>query len=296
MHGWRERLEEQGYLITDGAWGTQLSQKGLKAGEAPELWNVERPDDVLSVAVSYVEAGSDIILTNTFGGSSIKLSKSGLQQKARALNEKGARLSRQAAGQKTLVFASIGPCGDFMEPLGTLSRQSVVDSFAEQIEACMAGGADAVVAETFTDLEEAKAALEAARSVGTFPVVVSMTYEKGQAGFATMMGVRPHQAAKELEEAGADAVGVNCGMGVDGAVDVVELLRQSTSLPIWAKPNAGLPQLVNGETVFKETPEQMAAKVPSLLRAGASHVGGCCGTTPAHLRAFVKAARNSRVR
>jgi len=284
-------LKAQGVLITDGAWGTQLSQKGLKAGEAPELWNADRPEDVFSVASSYVEAGSDIILTNTFGGSKVKLSKSGLAERTRELNEKGVRLSRQAAGETVLVFASVGPCGEFMEPLGSLPRQTAVDSFAEQIEACMSAGADAVVAETFTDLEEAKAVLEAARSVGTFPLIVSMTYDRGRTSFATIMGIQPKQAARELEDAGADGVGVNCGMGIDGAVHVVKLLRQATSLPIWAKPNAGLPELVNGVTVFKETPEEMASKVPALLDAGASHIGGCCGTTPAHLRAFVQAAK-----
>jgi len=287
MNTWRERFEKKGILVTDGAWGTQLSLKGLRPGEAPESWNADRPEEVRAVARSYVEAGSDIILTNTFGGNSIKLKRSGDEARMRELNEKGVRLSKQAAGNDALVFASIGPCGEFMEPLGDLSRDTVIHSFKEQIQACIQGGADGIVAETFTNLEEALAVLEAARSLCNLPVVVSMTYDKGPAGFATMMGVKPQQAGQTLEQAGADLVGVNCGLGMEDAIAVVRILRDVTTLPLWAKPNAGLPQLVHGTTVFKETPEQMASKIPELIEAGAGHIGGCCGTTPEHLRAFV---------
>jgi len=286
-------------LLSDGAWGTQLSQRGLQPGECPEQWNFDRRDDVKAVASSYVGAGSDIILSNTFGGNPIKLAKAGLKGKTREVNRLGANISKEAAGDRALVFASVGPTGEFMEPLGDITEQQMIDCFAEQIRGLVEGGADGIVIETFTDLGEAKAALRAAREVvgaghcfppacGKLPVVISMTYSRGPAGFATMMGVRPDQAARELEAAGVDLVGSNCGTGIADMIEVAALMRPTTKLPLWIKPNAGLPQLVNGKTIFRETPEQMAAQFPALVKAGANVVGGCCGTTPEHIRQLAR--------
>ena len=280
MTTWQEKLREKKLLVTDGAWGTQLAEHGLPLGDAPEKWNLENPDAVRAVAAAYVEAGSDVILTNTFGGSRFKLQRAGLAGRADAVNRLGTELSREAAGEDVLVFASIGPTGEFMAPLGTVSEPEMVAAFAEQVRAFVAGGADGVIVETMTDLAEAKAALKAARENSDLPVVVSMTFEKGAARYATIMGVTPEKAAAELDAAGADGVGTNCGNGIEQIVEIVRLLRAATRRPIWAKPNAGLPELVAGETVFRQTPEDMAAHLPALVEAGANFVGGCCGTTP----------------
>lgn len=281
-----DRLRTGKVLVADGGWGTELSRLGLAAGESPEKWNLDQPDKVCAVARSYVQAGSDIILTNTFGGSRLKLDKVGLGDKVAEVNRAGAELSKQAAGDGAIVLASVGPTGEFVEPLGTITESEMVDCFAEQIRALIEGGADGIVVETMMDLNEAKAALKAAKDNASCPVVVSMTYEKGAAGIATMMGILPEQAAGELEAAGADVIGANCGAGIDVMTEVARALSQATGKPIWAKPNAGLPQLIDGQTVFAETPEEMVRHLPSLIDAGARIVGGCCGTTPAHIRAF----------
>ena len=288
---WKALLRERAVLIADGAWGTELAKRGLGPGEAPELWNAERPDAVAAVARAYVEAGADILLTNTFGGSRWTLEKAGLGARTAELNRLGAELSKRAAGDRALVFASMGPTGEFLVPLGLRTEEEFVACFAEQASALVAGGADGIVVETMADLGEATAALMAARQVCDLPVVASMTFSKGPAGFATMMGVRPEQAAAALDAAGADVVGANCGSGIAHMVEVARLLRAATARPLWIKSNAGLPELVDGVTVFRETPEDMAAQVRALLEAGASILGGCCGTTPEHIRRIAAAAR-----
>ena len=283
---WKELLEQKTALVSDGAWGTELAKRGLQPGTVPESWNADRPDAVEAVAAGYVEAGSDIILTNTFGGCRIKLEKVGLADRTPELNRLAAEISKRAAGGRALVFASVGPTGEFMAPLGLKTEQEFVDCFAEQIRACIDGGADGIVIETMTDLGETKAALLAARQVGSFPVVASMTFDHGPGGFATMMGVKPEQAAAELDAAGADIIGSNCGSGVENMIEIARLMRSATKKPLWVKPNAGLPELVDGETVFREMPDEMAARIEELLRAGANIIGGCCGTTPDHIRAI----------
>jgi len=286
-------LKEKRLLLSDGAWGTLLAERGLQPGEAPESWNLSRPDEVRAVAADYVAAGADIVLTNTFGGNRLKLAKAGLGDVG-TINEIGARLSKEAAKGKALVFASIGSTGEFMEPLGTLTEAEVVECFGEQARALERGGADGIVVETMTDLNEAKAALKAVKEYTKLPVVVSMTFDHGPAGFATMMGVKPEQAAAELEAEGADSVGSNCGHGIDNMVEVVRLMAPATTLPLWMKSNAGLPQLVGGKTVFLETPLQMAQRLPDLYEAGARIIGGCCGTTPEHIRLFNEARKALR--
>lgn len=287
MKSWDELLAEKSVLVADGAWGTELARRGLGVGEAPELWNLEHPDEVEAVAASYVAAGSDIILTNTFGGSRLKLEKSGLAERTGEVNRTGAEISKRAAGEKVLVFGSVGPTGEFMAPLGTVTEDDMVACFAEQIEALAAGGVDAILIETQTDLGEAKAALHAAKENTDLSVAVSMTFDKGPKGYATMMGVTPVQAAEELQAAGADIVGSNCGGGMEQIIAVIAEMKPVADRPVWAKPNAGLPELVEGQTVFRETPEQMASRFAELVEAGADIIGGCCGTTPGHLALFV---------
>ncbi|OGP96075.1 MAG: hypothetical protein A2157_18975 [Deltaproteobacteria bacterium RBG_16_47_11] len=287
MRAWRSWLELKKVLIADGGWGTELIKNGLKPGEIPEAWNIERSEGVRAVAVSYVKGGADIILTNTFGANPLKLARAALEHRTAEINYLGAKISREAAGDCALVFGSIGPTGELMEPLGTVTETQMVKCFAEQTKALGAGGVDGIVIETMTDLTEAKAALRAARESTSLPVVVCMTFDKKQRGYATLMGVRPDQAALELERAGADIVGANCGAGIDHMIEVTRQMRSATVLPIWCKPNAGLPEFVDGNTVYRETPEKMASQLRTIVDAGANIVGGCCGTTPAHIHAFV---------
>jgi 5-methyltetrahydrofolate--homocysteine methyltransferase len=289
MPSWKELLITKKLLIADGAWGTELAKLGLAPGEPPEDWNLTQPDKVRSVAASYVQAGADIVITNTFGGCPFKMEKEGMGDKVAEINRRAVELSKEAAGDTALVFASIGPSGEFMEPLGAVSESEMIATFAKQAKALADGGADAILVETMTDLGEAKAAMRAARDVTDLPVAVSMTFDKGAKGYATMMGVKPDQAAAELEAAGADIVGANCGAGIVQMIDIMRAMRSATKLPLWAKSNAGLPELEDGKTVFKQTPGDMAARMPILAAIGANIIGGCCGTTPEHIRALADA-------
>ncbi len=281
-------LDDRGVLIADGAWGTQLAERGLEPGEPPESWVIYQPEAVRDVAADYVAAGAEIVLTDTFGGNRFKLEKADLADCLEEINRRAAELSKEAAGDDALVFASMGPTGEFMEPLGLVTEEEMIEVFAEQAAALVAGGADGLLVETMTDLGEAKAALAGAKQQFDGPVVVSMTFDRGPKGYATMMGVRPEQAAEELQAAGADIVGSNCGQGIANIIEVAALMRQATDLPLWCKPNAGMPKLVDGRTVFTETPEETVSHFEALVEAGARIIGGCCGTTPEHIRALAE--------
>ncbi len=281
-------LARGGVIPLDGAWGTELNRRGLPPGCAPEQWNLEQPARVAEVPRAYAAAGARIVLTNTFGGSRYKLEKNGLAAHTAEINRAGARISREAVPPGVLVCASIGPTGEFLEPLGEVAPAAMEDVFAEQIAALIDGGADLLVVETMTDLEETLCAVRAAKRLAPhMPVVASMTFDKGPRGYATMMGVTPAHAAAQLAQHGADVIGTNCGHGVEQMIEIVRELRAHTDKPVWARPNAGLPQLVNGATVFPEGPDSMAAKMPALVEAGARFIGGCCGTTPEHIRCMV---------
>jgi 5-methyltetrahydrofolate--homocysteine methyltransferase len=282
-------LARKAVALSDGAWGTLLAARGLPPGTPPELWNLERPDAVRAVAAAYVAAGSDIVLTCTFGGTRFKLAKVGLAGKVEEVNRRGAELSREAAAGRALVLASVGSTGEFLEPVGDVSESAMTAAFAEQVRALAAGGAEGICIETMTDLGEARCALRAVREATGLPAVVSMTFDRGPAGYATMMGVRPEQAAAELSAAGADAVGANCGAGLEQMVEIVRLMAPATSLPLWAKANAGLPELLDGRTVYRQSPADFAERAGELRAAGARIVGGCCGTTPEHIKALKSA-------
>ena len=271
-------------LLSDGAWGTEIAKLGFDPGICPELFNVDETEMIKNIAAGYVDAGSDMILTNTFGGSPQKLARYGLEDRLEELNEAGVRISVEVSDGRALVLGSIGPSGEFLAPLGLTTEQKMVDSFARQIKSFLAAGADAVLIETMTDPGEAKCALKAVKDNSDYEVVCSMTFDRGAKGFATMMGITPDRAAAELESAGADVVGSNCGSGIEEIIEVAKIMNSSTDLPLWFKPNAGLPELVGGKTVYRETPEQMASRIPELFEAGATIVGGCCGTTPEHIR------------
>jgi 5-methyltetrahydrofolate--homocysteine methyltransferase len=284
MADFQKLLRDKRVLVADGAWGTELAKRGLPPGDCPESWNADRPDQVRAVADSYARAGSDIILTNTFGGSRFKLDRWKQGGRVGELNLAGAELSVKAAGGAALVFGSVGPLGEMLEPYGEVGEADARRHFAEQVRWLAEGGAHGIVIETMADLQEAEIALAAAKESCGVPVVVCMTFEKGPGGLATMMGVRPEQAARKLTDAGADLIGANCGAGIEQMVAVTRELRSATKLPLWIKPNAGKPELADGKTVYRETPAEFAARTAELLAAGAAVVGGCCGTTPEHIR------------
>jgi len=279
-------LGQDGQILVDGAWGTELQALGLAPGACPDAWNVTQPERVHSVAQRYVEAGSQIILTNTFGANRIVLSRHGLAEQVAAINQAGVRLSCSAAAGKAQVFASVGPSGKLLA-LGDVSAAELEDAFSEQVQALAEGGANALVLETFTDLEELSIALKAAKTTG-LPVVACMVFDSGAAKDRTAMGTTLEQAVKTLGEGGADAIGTNCGRGVEGYVPICRRLRALTVLPLWVKPNAGLPRLVEGQITYDVSPAQFAAGILELLDAGAQYVGGCCGSSPAFVRAIAQ--------
>lgn len=267
---------------TDGAWGTQLQARGLAPGGCPEVWNLEHPDRVEEVARAYVDAGSRIILTNSFGGNRMILSRHGQAENVAEINRRAAEISKRAAGDRALVFASIGPSGQILM-MGEVTGDDLRAAFEEQAAALAAGGADGLVVETMTDPEEAAIAVRAAVATG-LPVVGCMSFDSGKDKDRTMMGTTVAQAVEALAGAGAHVVGANCGQEIDGYLAICEQFRAATGLPIWLKPNAGMPEIVKGETVFKTAPEAFAGKVPGLVEAGASFIGGCCGSGPEFIR------------
>lgn len=283
MHSLIAELTAAGPVLTDGAWGTQMQARGLAVGEFPDGWNLTHPDRVEAVARGYVEAGSRVILTNTFGSNRVRLAESGLGPRLRELNEAGARLSRAAAAGRAKVFASIGPCGKMLLT-GEVTEDGLFETFREQAEALAAGGADALVVETMADIAEACIAVKAAKTTG-LPVVGCLVFDTGREKDRTMMGKTPEQGARALTEAGADVVGANCGQGIAGFVKIARRMKTATDRPLWIKANAGLPEMVDGQVLYRTTAEEFASVVPELVALGVAFVGGCCGTSPEFIRA-----------
>jgi 5-methyltetrahydrofolate--homocysteine methyltransferase len=283
------KIAEGKTLVSDGAWGTFLHQKGLKAEECPELWNLDRPDDVLEIARSYVDAGADLILTNSFGASPQKLEGYSLRDKAYELNKAAAEISKRAAGDKALVLGSIGPTG-IMVMMGELPPQEILSGFMEQARGLKDGGVDGMVVETMADPEEASLAIEAIKKVCDLDVACTFTFSKTQAGeYRTMMGTGVEEFLEMALTAGADIVGANCGNGTAGMIEIVKEIRAlNPTVPVLVHANAGLPRYQDGKTVFPESPLEMAPQMKDLVTAGANLVGGCCGTTPEHIRQIVK--------
>ncbi|MFW6154674.1 MAG: homocysteine S-methyltransferase family protein [Planctomycetota bacterium] len=275
-------------LVTDGAWGTQLQQRGLPAGSCPELWNVEHPQAVKDVARAYIVAGSDIILTNTFGANGPVLARHGAADRLAELAEAGVALSRRAAGSDVLVFASMGPTGRMLM-IEEHAADELYSSFATAARAFADGGADAVVIETMTEPAEAALAARAVRDTTDLPIVASLTYGSGPDGMATMMGAHPADVLSALDGLDVGAFGANCGVGPEAYIKVIRRYRELTDAPLWVKANAGLPVMRNGTSVFPLGPDAYAAFVPALIAAGATFIGGCCGTGPDHIAAIRKA-------
>jgi 5-methyltetrahydrofolate--homocysteine methyltransferase len=274
-------------VVTDGAWGTQLQARGLEPGACPDAWNLLHPDRVEEVGRAYVEAGSRILLTNTFRANRVALAHHGMGDMVSEINRAGVEISRRAANGRARVFASLGPSGKLLM-MGEVSEEQLRQAFEEQAKALAAAGADALVIETMSDVTEAKLAVGAAHATG-LPVVASMTFDSGRDRDRTMMGTIPEEAASELAGAGAEVIGANCGQGAEHYLPICRRLRQATTLPLWIKPNAGIPELVGTSVEYRETPESFARQALALVEAGASFIGGCCGTTPEFIRALSRA-------
>jgi methionine synthase I (cobalamin-dependent) len=271
-----------GLLITDGAWGTELQARGLAPGAAPDTWNLTHPERVESVARAYVEAGSQVILTNTFRANAIAM-----EGDLGAINRAGVAISKRAAAGQALVIASIGPTGKLLMA-GEIGKEQAHAAFAAQAAALAAAGADALLVETMSDIEEARLAVAAAKSTG-LPVIVSFAFDSGKNKDRTMMGATPETVATAMVEAGADAVGANCGVGVEHVAPICRRLRAACDLPIWIKPNAGLPKMEGTAIRYGVSAEFFASHYAALREAGASFLGGCCGSTPDFIRALVSA-------
>ena len=286
MKSFREAIQER-VLILDGAMGTMLQERGLRPGQSPEELNLTMPEVVESVHRDYIQAGADIIITNTFGGTRFKLAHYGLEDRLVEINTRAVEIARMAAGSKAYVGASIGPTGQFVEPLGEVSFDQMKAAFHEQAEAVVAAGADLITLETFLDIKECRAAVIAIREVSaTIPVIAMLTFDDNG---RSVLGTPPESAAITLAAAGADIVGSNCGLGVDGIYDILCRMRQVTDLPLISQANAGLPQLVGDRTVFPGTPDEMVAYHQRMIEIGVRIIGGCCGTTPEHIRAMKQA-------
>ncbi|MGE5393482.1 MAG: homocysteine S-methyltransferase family protein [Candidatus Saccharibacteria bacterium] len=271
-------------LVSDGAWGTFLQKKGLQAGECPEEWNLSRSADVMDIAQSYIEAGADMIETNSFGANYYKLKNYGLQDQVYNINHAAAQISRKAAGDLHFVLGSVGPTGKLLI-MEEVTETDLYDAFKEQSVALEAGGADAIMIETMTDLDEARIAVKAAKENTQLPVFCTMTFDKILSGeYRTMMGISPTEMTNVLVTEGASVIGANCGNGITDMIGIVKEIRSvNAQIPVLIHANAGLPHYHDGQTIFPESPEDMASMVKNIALAGANIIGGCCGTTPNHI-------------
>lgn len=286
-------------LVSDGAWGTILQQKGLKPGECPELWCLTHRADVLDIARSYLSAGADLIKTNSFGGTSFKLDFFGLSGKVDEINRAAAAISREAAGHDKHVIASMGPTGKMLL-MGDVTEEQMKCAFQAQAQAFEKGGADAVCIETMSDITEACLAIQAVKENTDLEIICTFTFEKNARGeYRTMMGISPSEMAAACIKAGANIIGSNCGNGFEQMPDIAAQIRKAApKTPIIINANAGLPVQRSGTIFFPETPKIAAKYVPALISAGANIIGGCCGTTPKHIKAIAGAIfknKNSRM-
>ncbi|MCZ7647065.1 MAG: homocysteine S-methyltransferase family protein [Planctomycetota bacterium] len=280
------RLAAGEILLADGAWGTELQKLGLGTGECPEAWNVEQPERIRELAEAYCAAGADLLKTNTFNGTRYRLRALEHEGKVEPYNRAGAEIAREVADRHGVFVAGcVGPTGEYAEPRGLLTRKQLYDAFAEQMRALKAGGVDVALIETLSDLDEAAVAAEAARDLD-LPAFVTVTFHPEPGGYRTLTGIPAPEAARALDALPAAGVGSNCGTGLADMVHILRQMRPHTAKPLVVQANAGLPRLEGGRFVYDDSPAQMAALLPELVAAGAQLIGGCCGTTPEHIRAF----------
>jgi 5-methyltetrahydrofolate--homocysteine methyltransferase len=287
-----DRLKTGKILVSDGATGTNLQQVGMERGKSAEDWVLENPQAIMDLEQQFIEAGSEIILTCTFGATKLRLAASGLADKVVEINQKAVALAKKAiAGRNIFIAGSIGPTGSMMQPLGPLSVEDARATFGEQAKLLINGGVDLLVIETQFDLAEARTAIEAVRNLSDLPLVVSFSYDRGK---RTMMGVSAKSMLEMTAAYDVDVLGINCGRSLDENLAVLKELRSLSDKPLWFKPNAGLPEIdENGKTVHSVTPEMMGKAAREWIVAGANIIGGCCGTSPAHLRQIALAARQA---
>ncbi len=286
-------LSEKQILIGDGAWGTLFQNAGLTAGACPELWNLEKRETVLKIARSYSSLNIDILETNSFGGTSFMLDAYGLANRAYVLNRAAAEISVHACKPGQVVMASMGPTGKMLM-MGDISAAQMYEAFAEQARALQDGGADAIIVETMSDLEEAGEAIRAVKTNTDLEIVCSFTFDRTANGeFRTMMGLSPVQVASELMALKVPVIGTNCGSGLERMIPILkEIHKAYPEIPLLVNANAGIPVVKNGVIEYEDTPEKMAAFVPDVIAAGARLIGGCCGTTPEHIKAIKEAVEN----
>jgi 5-methyltetrahydrofolate--homocysteine methyltransferase len=291
MNKIQEKLKRKGTLFVDGAWGTMMQNAGLKPGECPELWNLEHPEKVYEIAKSYAVLGVDMVETNSFGGTRFKLANFGLEDKVFEINKAAAELTKKALNEDQIVLGSMGPTGKILM-MGDVTEDELYEGFAEQARGLVAGGADAVIVETMTALDEALIAVKAVRENTDLEIIVSFTFELTGAGeFRTMMGNRPAEAISAVIAEGVSIVGTNCGNGLERMIPIIEEIRaEFKDIPVLVNANAGMPHLHEGKTVFPESPDEMAGFIPKIMDVGANIIGGCCGTTPGHIVKMMNAA------
>ena len=281
-------LQKNKILVSDGATGTNLQQRGLEHGTPPEVWVLEKPEEIIKLNKDFIAAGSDILLTCTFGASPIRLAQNNLEGKTAEINQKAVLLTKKSTeGTQVLIAGSMGPLGHMLKPYGDLEIETAKNNYKEQALALDQAGIDFFLVESQFDLNEVKVALQAIQKVSIRPIVCSFSYDRGT---RTMMGVKPSQTATELAGFGLTAIGINCGKSLEDNLNSLLELKQATQLPIWFKPNAGLPKLDDsGKPIYEITPEDMGNQVHEWINAGANIIGGCCGTSPAHLKSIMDA-------
>jgi 5-methyltetrahydrofolate--homocysteine methyltransferase len=281
-----QKLGQGERLVSDGAMGTELQQRGLPAGHCPEEFNVSHPEVVLSIYRDYYEAGADIVTTNTFGGTAARLKAHGCEGRVAELSRKSAELLQSVRPAGKFAAACIGPTGEMLEPAGMAKAEDLYAMYAEQARALAEGGVDLFFIETMMAVDEAEIAVRALKRETGLPVSATMSFQKGKGGYRTMWGNTIAGSVERLSQAGADIVGANCGLGFEQMVEIVQQMRCLTGKPILAQANAGLPEWVDGQPVYRETPEEIVPFVEQLLQSGANIIGGCCGTNPEHIRAI----------
>ena len=282
-----DRITKGEILVSDGAMGSLLMAKGLESGACPESFNLSNIEILEEIATLYLEAGAEIIQTNTFGGSPLKLSNYSLEEKTEEINSRAVLAVKKNVKGRAYVSASCGPCGKILKPYGDTEPEDIYNSFHRQLKALIESGADIICVETMTDVKESVLAIQAARSISSsIPIIATMTFDKTPRGFYTVMGIDIKYAAEELEKNGADIIGSNCGNGIENMILIAREFKKSSELPLIIQANAGIPELRDGVPYYPETPEFMAQKGKELVEEGVSIIGGCCGTTPDHISAI----------
>jgi len=287
MQGLLDRVRSGAILVGDGAWGTQLMARGLEPGQSPEAINLSDPRVLVEIAGLYLEAGAELITTNTFGGSPLSLERFGLAEKTEEINRAAVAALKPVVADRAYISGSVGPTGAMVKPYGDTEPEAIADAFSRQIGALVDAGADVICVETMIDLAEARLAVEAARAHSSdIPIIATMTFDATPRGYFTVMGTGIEQACAELASAGADVVGSNCGNGIEKMVEIAREFAAHASVPIIIQSNAGLPENRGGELIYAESPDFMAARVGELIDLGVRIIGGCCGTTPDHIAAI----------